>query len=101
MKTITLAGVPRRDQPETFVFGRVGVEDYASPGILVLPRSVSFSTAYAVNNHATNIPTFVHTITMEDGTTRLLAGRFVRQIGYVTIDPETNVARWVGGGAQR
>ena len=88
----TLTGVPRHYHEPPFVPGGVGVEDFASPGILVLPRSVSFTTLQHVTSE--DVVTTVHVVTMEDGSTRPLSGRFVRRIGPVTVNPETNEARW-------
>jgi hypothetical protein len=95
MRTIIVTGKPRHDDPE-FVPGRVGFENFGSPGIAVIGRSVSFTTSRVLNNNATGIGTVVHTVVMEDGTTVSMPGRFIRKIGYVyaTIDQGGRIARW-------
>ena len=89
MTTLRVYGKPRHDEPE-FVPGKIGMLDFTSPSILVLPSSASFTVLDREDQDRTRR---VYIVTMSDGTTRHLSARWVRKIGRVTLD-ETGTARW-------
>ena len=90
MTSISTSGRPRHEEPE-FVPGHVGIVDYSSDSILVIPGSKAFSF---IDREDWDRTRRIYVITLETGEERPISARFLRAVGYVTIDSETNEARW-------
>jgi len=94
MKTVRMYGKPHK-LADIFVEGKVGFADRSSPDVNVIPHSETFETlSYPSYSYGRPVTVVVHRITCADGTIHTMYARWVRKIGYVTIDPATQQVSW-------
>jgi len=87
-------GKPHR-LADVFAKGEIGFIDFSSSTISVVPGSVSFEMlTYPGRSNGHDLTLHAYCITCEDGTVHQLPARWVRRIGRVVINPDTQLVRW-------